>query len=214
MTNFLFPTISNKKGEAVVSLEDFKSLTPKKERKADLSYKTENRRFTIAPSFVEGRNEFTGFVPVIDQDTNKAYFLKSLTEETFATTTSVKGAEASRTFTSEVLEFAITNTGLSLEKPLYLSLKETVNGFEVYTISNEYSETSQDVNPTKPVELKPLEELNSTPLAETDYRFVGSNGFVDTPATVVDPEAQYVASQVPAVDEAIVADNSSLTDLI
>lgn len=201
MTNFLFPTISNKKGEAVVSLEDFKSLTPKKERKADLSYKAENRRFTIAPSFVEGRNEFTGFVPVIDQDTNKAYFLKSLTEETFATTTSVKGAEASRTFTSEVLEFAITNAGLSLEKPLYLSLKETVNGFEVYTISNEYSETSQDVNPVK----APADEtLVGQPIHVPD-------AIVPIPA---DPEAQYVASHAPAVDEAIVADNSSLTDLI
>lgn len=196
MTNFLFPTISNKKGEAVVSLEDFKSLTPKKERKADLSYKAENRRFTIAPSFVEGRNEFTGFVPVIDQNTNEAYFLKSLTEETFATTTSVKGADASRTFTSEVLEFAIVNAGLSLEKPLYLSLKETVNGFEVYTISNEYAETSQDVK---------------APVDETLAPIHVPDAIVPIPA---DPEAQYIASQVPAVDEAIVADNSSLTDLI
>lgn len=133
--NFLIPSVSNKKGDTAITIEDFKSLSPKKEvKKGDLIYK--DGKFTLNKTFLTNRNEFTGFVGIIDKETNKAYLLKSTTEEAFANTLFVKGDKAVNTFSSDSLKFVIDNAGISVENLLFLDYKSTTNGYDVYEISN------------------------------------------------------------------------------
>lgn len=133
--NFLIPSVSNKKGDSPITIEDFKSLSPKKEvKKGDLVYK--DGKFTLNKTFLTNRNEYTGFVGIIDKETNKAYLLKSITEEAFANTLFVKGDKAVNTFSSDSLKFVIDNAGISVENLLFLDYKSTTNGYDVYEISN------------------------------------------------------------------------------
>lgn len=210
MTNFLFPKASNKKGEAQIGLEDFASLTPKKERKGDITYK--DKRFTLASSFVKDRTADTGFVPVIDAESNKAYFLKSTTPETFKQTKAVRGEKGSRIFTSESLEFAVKHAGLSLENPLYLNHVRSEGGFEVYELSNKIEETSSE--PAKVEEQAPEVEEN------TDVQVNPNNPFPAQPVELPQTPYSSIPAQTPAqpqeesVNPSLTEDNSSLTDLL
>lgn len=182
--NFLFPTVSNKKSNGQITIEDFKSIVKKEVKKGDIIFKDE--KFQINKSFLENRHQFTGFVGVINQEGGKAYLLKSTTEEAFANTLFVKGEKAVNTFSSDSLKFVIENAGVSLTDLVYLNYIKSEGGYDVYEISNTENtaltmerkeDFSEDVEKA-PIDIKPLEEMSTTPL-EKDYRFIGSNGFVD-----------------------------------
>lgn len=133
-SKILFPTVSNKKANGQITVEDFRPIIKKEVKKGDIIWKDD--KFQINKSFLENRHQFTGFVGVINPDDNKAYLLKSTTEEAFANTLFVKGEKAVNTFSSDSLKFVIDNAGISLTDLVYLNYIKSEGGYEVYEITN------------------------------------------------------------------------------